>query len=64
MAARLYILYDGRAASGDTDDAIVYTTARSLREARRDKREMFPDAVIFEYEVGTDGALINGRLVE
>lgn len=47
---RLYILYDSRAASGSTDAAVVYCTARSLKEAKRDKREMFPDAVIYSYD--------------
>lgn len=57
----LYVLYDGRAET-DTDDALVYCCASSLREAKRDKREMFPDACIWVYDEDGD-KLINERRV-
>lgn len=57
----LYVLYDGRA-EDDTDDASVYCCARSLKEAKRDKREMFPDACIWAYDEDGD-QLINERRV-
>jgi len=64
MPEHLWVLYDERAASGDTDDATVLCCANSLAEARRDKRQMFPTAVIYEYDVDTDGkTLINERVV-
>lgn len=45
-----YLLYDGRAASGDTENASVYTVSDSLKEARNDRDELFPDGVIFKYK--------------
>ncbi len=61
---RQYVLYDERAALGDTDDAAVLCCADSLTEARRDKRAMFPNAVIYEYDVAEDGkTLLNERQV-
>jgi len=48
---KLFVLYDERAMSGDTDDAAVLSCADSLKEAKRDKRRMFPTAVIVEYDV-------------
>lgn len=50
----VYILYDGRANDGDTDDASVYCTAHSLKEAKRDKSTMFPDAVIYRCFIDAD----------
>lgn len=49
MGKRLYILYDSRAVF-DPDDATVYCTASSLKEAKKDRREMFPDAVCYSYD--------------
>jgi len=40
---RLYILYDSRAWSGNTDDAVVFCCANSLEEAI--------EAVIYSYDV-------------
>ena len=48
---KLFVLYDERAMSGNTDDAAVMCCAKTLKEAKRDKREMFPTAVIVEYDV-------------
>ena len=64
MAKRVYIVYDGRAAFGDTDDATVCCCADSLREARRDVKEDFPDGVIYSYIETPDGELIDERREE
>jgi len=47
---RLYILYDSRAWSGNTDDAVVFCCANSLEEAIEDMED-FPGAVIYSYDV-------------
>lgn len=47
---RVYLLYDGRAANGNTDEALIYCIADSMEEALRDKKEMFPDAIIYSYK--------------
>lgn len=56
--AKVYVLYGGP----DTDTAPILCTADSIEEARADKRTMFPDAVIYEYD-SVNGALRNGRLI-
>lgn len=63
MAAKLFIIYDERAMLEGTDEACVLCCANSLKEARRDVREMFPRGVIYEYD--TQGQeLVNERYVE
>lgn len=47
----LWIVYDGRAEDGDTDEASVYVTANSLKEAKKWVREDFNDGVIFRYDI-------------
>ena len=47
----LFIIYDERAMLGETDEAAVLCTAKSLKEARRDVREMFPRGVIYRYDI-------------
>ena len=49
-----YIIYDSRAESGDTDDASVYETCDTLKEARRAVKESWPDGIIFEYDLITN----------
>jgi len=49
----VYILYDQRAIH-DTSEAHIYCTAETLKEARCNKREMFPDAVIYKDTVVND----------
>ena len=51
MNRKLFVLYDERARGGDTDEALVLCCAESMAEAKRDKRRMFPTAVIVEYDV-------------
>lgn len=47
-----FLLYDGRARSGDTDDAIVLDTATSEKECRRVSRShRGEDAIWYEYSV-------------
>lgn len=57
MGRKVFVMYDARAADGDTDDATVYVTADSEREARS-YNDSFPDGVWFEYDLATnpDGA--------
>lgn len=62
-----YIIYDQRAYSEGTDVAAVLSCANSLKEARRDVREMFPGSPIFGYDQDTSKTppqLINEWLVE
>lgn len=60
---RMYILYDGRAASGDTDEASVLE-ALGLYE----KKPRIPplwaetDCVMFSYEVGEGNILLDERM--
>ncbi len=61
MARRTYVIYDGRAALGDTDDSSVCCCADTLEEAKQDVRDMFPDGIVYSYEYGEDGKLINER---
>lgn len=64
---KLFILYDGRAKSGDTDRASIYVTADSEKEAREDGQEpAWNDGVWYEYdrvpaERGAGGMLKNER---
>jgi hypothetical protein len=49
---KCFVLYDGRAKSGDTDNATALITAHSEREARRDSREWSGyDAIWYEYDI-------------
>ena len=52
--AKMFILYDARARLGDTDDATVFVTANSEREARSYRGKFQADGVWYEYD------LING----
>lgn len=68
---QLFIIYDERAMPDleGPDDAVVLCTARSLREARRDVRRMFPRGVIYQYDVrksanGERDELVNEMFVE
>lgn len=60
---KLFIIYDERAMFEGTDEASVYCTASTLKEARRDVRTMFPRGVIYEYD-RVDGQLINEHFIE
>lgn len=58
---KMWVLYDERA-NYNVDEALVLSTAFSRREAWRDKKDMFPNAVIFEYE-DREGELVNGKRI-
>ena len=48
---KLFILYDGRAKTSSTDDASVYVTATSEREAQLDGQDpMWQDGLWYEYD--------------
>ena len=60
---KLFVLYDGRAKGGDTDDAAVLVSSNSEREAKRDTH-LFRgyDAIWYEYDIDTDGkTMINEK---
>lgn len=62
FSGKCFILYDGRAKSGDTDDASVLVTAHSEREARHDSQNWSGyDAIWYEYDV-RDGRVINEKV--
>lgn len=52
--AKMFVIYDERAFLDGTDEASVLCTARSLKEAKRDVREMFPRGVIYSYDMKGD----------
>ena len=52
---RMYLIYDGRARFGDTDDAVVYfAVGYSWEEAARSLVEDFPDGCIYSYREDGD----------
>lgn len=61
---KLFVIYDERALTEGTDEAIVLCTAGTLKEARRDVRTMFPRGAIYEYDVVNNNELVNERFVE
>lgn len=50
----LFALYDSRAAF-NKERAICYSVCETLNQAKREKREDFPDAVIFKETVQRNG---------
>lgn len=48
---RMFVIYDERAILEGTMEASVLCTARTLEEARRDVRTMFPRGVIYQYDI-------------
>lgn len=68
MSAKLFVLYDERARSGDTDSAAVLATADDAREARSERAtgvsngyRYYAGSVWAEYEV-QGKTLVNERL--
>lgn len=58
---RSFVLYDGRAKTGDASEASVYVTASSEKEARRDGQDpSWHDGIWYEYEV-ISGKLVHGK---
>ena len=63
MSTKLFVLYDARAANGETEDATVFVTAHSWGEAVRDSADFLEQgAVWFEYKVVGNNQLINGKM--
>lgn len=59
-----WILYDGRADSGDTDDAAVLESFSSRRDLRNNLFHWRGhDGVLFEYDVQSGKELVNERRV-
>jgi hypothetical protein len=60
-SGKCFVLYDGRARSGDTDRAIVLVSASSEREARVDSSGFRGQGAIwYEYDV-VDGVATNEK---
>jgi hypothetical protein len=55
-----WLIYDGRAMHGETDDAAIYQTCESLKEAQREVKETWPDGQIFVVDI-IDGEGVNER---
>lgn len=52
---KLFVLYDGRAKFGSTDDAAVYVTASSEKEAQIDGNDpAWQDGIWYEYDCHGD----------
>ena len=47
---RLYIIYDQRAYTMGPSECAVMCAANSLKEARKDRDEMFPGCPIYSYD--------------
>lgn len=59
-----WILYDGRAESGDTDDAAVLEAFSSRRDLRDNLYHWRGhDGVLFEYDIQDGKNLVNGRML-
>ena len=58
-----YVIYDGRAIHGDTDDAMCMTMCDSLEEARSYKGE-WGECAIYSYDVTPKDELINEQFIE
>jgi hypothetical protein len=60
-SGKCFVLYDGRAKSGDTDDAAVLVAAHTEHQARTDSSDWSGyDAIWFEYDV-VDGEMVNEK---
>lgn len=61
-SGKCFVLYDGRAKSGDTDDAAVLVAAHTEHQARTDSSDWSGwDAIWFEYDV-VDGVSVNEKM--
>ena len=58
---KVWIIYDSRAAGGDTDEAAIYETCESLEEARGSLND-WPDGVVYQYDI-VNGEAINKQRV-
>ncbi len=64
MSRKVFVLYDGRAKYGPTDDASVYCVAGSEREAKEigEEDEDFDDGIWAECDLNEKGEAVNERL--
>jgi len=63
--AKMFLLYDGRARAGDTDDASVLDTAHSeveIKAWRKSHKEMYGDDVVWAEYDDDKGTLINEKI--
>jgi hypothetical protein len=57
-----FVLYDSRAAGGDTDEAAVLVSACTEKSARKDNASFRGQAAVwFEYDILPGGQLVNER---
>ncbi len=61
--SRIYIIYDQRAYTMEPSECAVMCTADSLKEARKDRDEMFPGCPIYSCD-SSGGILKDGRFEE
>lgn len=62
MSKFIYLLYDSRYIY-DPRKAALYTECNSLNEAKKDKNEMFPDAVIVRC-IDDNGLISDHKIIE
>jgi len=61
MSGKLWIIYDERAAGGNTDDALVLETCRSKHEAFK---RACCEGIVYEYDADeVTRELTNGRML-
>lgn len=58
---RRYLVYDGRASGGNTDDAAVLLVEDSLEAATRETRKCFGEGAIYSYAADAKGDLTDER---
>lgn len=59
---RRFLVYDMRAAGGDTDDATVLCVEDTLKAAVRETRKSFGEGVVYSYAVIDGDNLIDERM--
>lgn len=57
---RIYLIYDGRARYGNTDNALVMEVCTSLADAQWNRTEYGKDCVIYSYKL-SDKCLTDER---
>lgn len=61
---KLYIIYDERAISQDTENAMVMVTCESLEEARGYKGEYGEKCPVYSYDIKKGNKLVNEKFIE
>ena len=54
MSKYIYLLYDMRAYTGDTDDANVLSVSSTMDEALDDAKELYGEGVVYRYRTEGD----------